>query len=206
MPAPKRVYIAGELFSTKHLLGNAMLAEEIFHASSGRYHPILPQNIELRTQSPKSIRDQDIRSLLECDAAVFHFDGPELDSGTVVEFLFAKFADLPSVLVRTDFRLAGDQGKDGDPWNLMVSFYPRTLTVISPAMAAYKRGSPPGVDEESLREKKSSQSAAEAIGETARKIIAALDDVINRPPHMPPDVEPAVRRWLTLMPDFDPRK
>jgi nucleoside 2-deoxyribosyltransferase len=200
MTAPKRVYIAGELFSAKHLLGNAVLAEEIYHASSSRYHPILPQNIELREQSPKSIRDQDLRSLLACDAAVFHFDGPELDSGTVVEFLFAKFADLPSVLVRTDFRRAGDQGEEGDPWNLMASFYPRTLSVIAPAMAAYQRGNPPGMTAESLHAKRSSALATEVISDTARRIIEALDAVIAQPPHLTPDLEPNVRRWLEIMP------
>ncbi len=204
MTAPKRVYIAGELFSAKHLLGNAVLAEEIFHASSGRYHPVLPQNIEFREQSPKSIRDQDIRSLLGCDAAVFHFDGPELDSGTVVEFLFAKFADLPSVLVRTDFRLSGDQGPSGDPWNLMASFYPRTLSVIAPAMAAYKSGDPPGIDVEGLRARKSSARAMEIVRNTARRIIEALDNVIALPAHLPADLEPCVRRWLEIMPGYDP--
>jgi hypothetical protein len=35
---------------------------------------------------------------------LFLYNGTELDSGTVVEFMFSKFADIPSVIVRTDFR------------------------------------------------------------------------------------------------------
>jgi len=43
--------------------------------------------------------------LLNCDLALFNFDGPELDLGTVVEFLFAKFADIPALILRMDFRI-----------------------------------------------------------------------------------------------------
>ena len=52
-----------------------------------------------------------------------------LDSGTVVEFVYAKLLDIPAVILRTDFRGGGDQDTDGDAWNLMVSFYPRTRNV-----------------------------------------------------------------------------
>jgi nucleoside 2-deoxyribosyltransferase len=109
----RAVYFAGELFSAKHLVGNAYLAEAIPAASHGRYLCRLPQDFELRGHHPQLIRDKDIRSLLECDLALFNFDGPELDSGTVVEFMFAKFADIPCVILRSDFRAAGDQGFDG---------------------------------------------------------------------------------------------
>ena len=103
------VYFAGELFSSKHLVGNAYLAEAVHERSHGRYLCRLPQDFELRGHHPHFIRDKDIRSLLECDLALFNFDGPELDSGTVVEFMFAKFADIPCVVLRSDFRAAGDQ-------------------------------------------------------------------------------------------------
>ena len=108
-------YFGGELFSGKHLLGNALLAEAIFARSQGKYRAVLPQNLEQRDTTPHAIRDQDIRALLACDLGLFHYDGPELDSGTVVEFMFAKFADIPAVLVRTDFRNGGDQAGVGDP-------------------------------------------------------------------------------------------
>src|SRR5690606_18601323 len=105
--------------------------------SHGRYRCRLPQDFELRGLHPQTIRDQDIRALIECDLALFNFDGTELDSGTVVEFMFAKFADIPSVILRSDLRGGGDQGR-GDPWNLMVSFYPRTVTVLTPSLIDYR--------------------------------------------------------------------
>ena len=107
-----KVYFAGSLFTHKDLAGNAMLAEEIGRVSGGKFECLLPQNIEHRGSSPKEIRDADISALLSCDLALFNYDGCELDSGTVVEFMFAKFADIPSVLLRTDFRAGGDSGEN----------------------------------------------------------------------------------------------
>src|ERR1700730_14862573 len=104
------VYFAGELFSSKHLLGNAALADAIARVSDLNFTCVLPQTLEDREMSAHDIRDTDIVNLISCDLALFNFDGPELDSGTVAEFLFAKFADIPSLLLRTDFRRAGDQG------------------------------------------------------------------------------------------------
>jgi hypothetical protein len=53
--------------------------------------------------------------------------------------MFAKFLDIPAVLLRTDFRAAGDQPEAGDAWNLMCSFYPRTKVVQLNAMAWYQQ-------------------------------------------------------------------
>src|SRR6476659_6075005 len=131
------VYFAGELFSSKHLVGNAALADAIARASNLNFICVLPQALEERNLGAHGIRDQDIVSLIGCDLAIFNFDGPELDSGTVVEFLFAKFADIPSLILRTDFRRSGDQ--EGDPWNLMISFYPRTQTLWLNSMELYKK-------------------------------------------------------------------
>jgi hypothetical protein len=69
-------------------------------------------------RDPQTIRDGDLTSLLGCDIGLFLYDGTELDSGTVVKFMFSKFADIPSVIVRTDFRNAGNS-ISGDPWNLV---------------------------------------------------------------------------------------
>src|ERR1700720_2295576 len=130
------VYFAGELFSSKHLVGNAALADAIAKASNLNFICVLPQALEERNMSAHDIRDQDIVTLIGCDLALFNFDGPELDSGTVAEFFFAKFADIPSLLLRTDFRRGGDQGED--PWNLMVSYYPRTRTCLLDSISLYQ--------------------------------------------------------------------
>ena len=75
------------------------------------------------------IRNQDLKQVMACDLALFNFDGTDLDSGTVVEFMMAKVLDIPSVLLRSDFRASGDQEREGDDWNLMCSFYPRSKKV-----------------------------------------------------------------------------
>ena len=72
---------------------------------------------------------EELLDIVGCDLALFNYDGPDLDSGTVVEFMFAKFADIPSVLLRTDLRNNGDFADE--PWNLMTSYFPRTATVIA---------------------------------------------------------------------------
>src|ERR1043166_7576498 len=131
------VYLGGELFSLKHLIGNAWLAEAIYEKSHGRFRCVLPQDfLQLRGRSGRAIRDYNLRALVACDLALFNFDGSDLDSGTVVEFMYAKFSDMPAVLLRTDIRNAGDYHEE--PWNLMASYFPRTASVIVPSLFDYR--------------------------------------------------------------------
>ncbi len=132
-----KIYFAGDLFDHKHLLGNHILATYLNKTGNGRYKVIFPQIVEHAESRSVDIRNKDLEMLISSDVAIFNFDGPDLDSGTVVEFVFAKMLDIPSVLVRTDFRIAGDQGGNGDPWNLMCSGYPRTESLSLNAMAEY---------------------------------------------------------------------
>jgi len=165
----KRVYLAGSLFDARHVLGNAFLADAIREHSDGRYDVLIPQDIELPDMEAKTIRDSDFRAVLDCDAAVFLFDGSELDSGVVAELMVAKFADMPSVLLRTDFRRSGD--RNIRPWNLMCDFFPRTETLVLDAMDMYS----------SFRDdvKSSSIDAAKAaISSVAKKLIDKLDTVV----------------------------
>ncbi|MBV9127460.1 MAG: nucleoside 2-deoxyribosyltransferase [Verrucomicrobia bacterium] len=204
------IYFAGELFSSKHLLGNAALAEAIYALSEGRYISVLPQNLEQREASAHSIRDQDIQTLLSCDLGLFNYDGPELDSGTVVEYLFAKFADIPSVLLRTDFRQSGDQDKSGDAWNLMNSFYPRTRVVQLDSMTLYQEAfkSAGGFGNEKdaaavvLDQGRSLEAARLLVERIASQAIAAFDAVLSVPPLMPKMLTEAIYQWLALMPGF----
>ena len=132
------VYFAGELFDHKHLIGNAILAEAIERYSDGRYNCVVPQHLEQATDRAVDIRNQDLKQVIACDLGLFNFDGTDLDSGTVVEFMVAKFLDIPSVILRSDFRSSGDQDKDGDDWNLMCSFYPRVRVLGFNAMGWYQ--------------------------------------------------------------------
>ena len=149
-----------------------------------RYVPLLPQHLEQRDLSAHAIRDEDLRALLSCDLGLFHYDGPELDSGTVVEFMTAKFADIPAVLLRTDFRRGGDQQAGGEPWNLMSSFYPRTRSVVLDAMALYQ-DAPPASARRSQATRcrppwnhRLGTAAARGMTEAvADAVIAALDEV-----------------------------
>ncbi len=191
MTQPFTIYFAGELFSLKHLLGNAVLAEQIHLESQNRYKCILPQDLEQRETTPTAVRDQDLLHVVSCDLGLFHFDGSELDSGTVVEFIISKLLDIPSVIVRTDFRSGGDLGLD--PWNLMCSGYPRTKILLLDAMVSYQKP---------LREKgiSSAEAAHDATQRFARDIVAALDEVRAMRPALTPELRNHIYEWMRHLP------
>ena len=186
------VYFAGELFSSKHLVGNAALADSIAKVSNLNFTCVLPQTLEDRGMRAQDIRDKDIVTLIDCDLALFNFDGPELDSGTVTEFMFAKFADIPSLLLRTDFRRAGDQGDD--PWNLMLSFYPRTRTLCLNSMEIYKEALSTGVSPV--------QAGQSLVEEVAVATVRELELLSKLTPAIPQELAEPVFRWLSKMPGF----
>ena len=187
------VYFAGELFSSKHLVGNAALADAIAKASDMNFVCTLPQALEDRDLGAHDSRDQDFVTLISSDLAIFNFDGQELDSGTVAEFLFAKFADIPSLLLRTDFRRGGDQGDD--PWNLMISFYPRTKTLCLNSMELYKKALSLGMSPVQAGQSLVEQVAVEAIKE--------LELLSQSPPTLSNELAEPVFRWISKMPGFN---
>lgn len=206
------VYFGGELFDLKHLVGNAYLAEAIYEKSHGKFLCQLPQDFELRGLNPQVIRDQDIDMLWGCDLAIFNFDGTELDSGTLVEFMLAKFADMPAVILRTDLRAAGDQASARrDPWNLMASFYPRTEVVRTASLIDYRllqqrRLARIKDDITRLAGQHASATAAIVCDQLAIKIVAALNRMIKLPPVMPAESQAAVYDWLAQMPGMKGKK
>jgi nucleoside 2-deoxyribosyltransferase len=187
-----KYFHAGALFNLKELAGNAMMAKAILQESQGRYEAVLPQDFAVDQKKTSAIRDADLIALLGANVALFHFDGSELDSGTVVEFMVAKFADIPAVLLRTDFRRAGDS--HGDAWNLMLSDYPRTRQVIVHAMELYHQQKHPELALENAAER--------ATHETGRRVVAAFDEVSRMPPVLPGELRESVYRWLALFPGF----
>jgi nucleoside 2-deoxyribosyltransferase len=196
------VYFAGELFSANHLIGNAYLAEAIFEKSHGRFQCVLPQNIEHRSLSAQSVRDRNLRTLAACDLALFGFDGPELDASTVAEFMFAKFADLPAVLLRNDPRRR--RPAPGGSWSLVGSFYPRTEQVILDSLALYRKFAHQRrlrlVDLHLLAGQHSSAAAQAACEVIAAHVVRALDRVLREEPVMPKYVRAEVYNWLALLP------
>ncbi len=188
------IYYAGDLFDHKHLCGNALLAASIERESNDRYHCILPQDLEQTHSRAVNVRNQDLYQVMECDLALFNFDGADLDSGTVVEFMLAKFLDIPAVILRSDFRRGGDQGREGDDWNLMCSFYPRTRIVQFNGMDWYQHARQGHPDVE--------HALAEMYRKVALQIVEALDEVRAEPPlleHNPNRVE-TMYRWALRFP------
>lgn len=193
-------YLAGELFNSKHLAGNAILGEAIYTLSNGKYIAILPQNLEQRDTTAHSIRDQDILALISCDLGLFNYDSTEIDTGTVVEYMIAKFLDIPSVILRTDFRASGDQADHA--WNLMSSFYPRTEVVYLDAMSVYKNSPVLESPEIILKNKLSSKAATEGLNTVAQEVIKAFDKVLSIKPILEHRKE--VFEWFKAMPGFKP--
>lgn len=203
-----KLYFAGELFSFKHLIGNSVLAAAIHKQSKNRYECILPQSLEQRETTPHKIRDQDIKTLLSCDVALFNFDGTEVDSGTVVEFMIAKFLDIPAVIIRSDFRKSGDSS---DPWNLMMSFYPRTEVILVDSIKEYQ---------ECLKamlfvsdEKKDSNDIAaysiianiSAMQNIANKIVSAFDRLVDTESLLPEYMYQNIYYWVAKAAGFEKR-
>jgi Nucleoside 2-deoxyribosyltransferase len=187
------IYFAGELFTAKHLIGNSALAAAIERQSAGEFVGRLPQALEQRTNSAQQIRDQDLETLIECDLAIFNFDGTEIDSGTTAEFMVAKFADIPSLLLRTDFRKGGDQGNE--PWNLMMSFYPRTRTCLLDCMSLYK---------EALAGSRHYHDASlSTIEKIAQSAVEELRLLLEVPPCLPIQLAEAVYQWLGTFAHFE---
>jgi hypothetical protein len=132
------IYFGGSLFNHKDLTGNALLAEYIEKCSSHKYRCCLPQNVEQHQTTALDIRNKDIAKLIECDLGLFNFDGTELDAGVVAEFMLAKFLDIPTVILRSDFRTGGEREIGGEDWNFMCSFYPRTRVVKFNSIQLYQ--------------------------------------------------------------------
>lgn len=187
MAHPYKAYFAGALFKYGDLAGNILLAEALGRVSGGEFACVLPQDFEVREPGPKAVRDADLKLLLDCDCAVFNFDGLELDSGTLAEFLFAKTVDMPCAVFRSDFRGGGDQGPSGEPWNLMCSFHPRSETVLFDTLVHYKR----------LLSESSSGLCERLAGEMAGRIAIALRKAIACKPldKGGPDGAKAVLNW-----------
>lgn len=169
---PLTVYFAGDLWTHKDLMGNALLACGIDAASGGRYECLLPQDLEEPINRSVDIRNFDLKHVMTCDLAIFNFDGANLDAGTVVEFIYAKMIDIPCVILRTDFRAAGEGGEDQDPWNLMAVGWPRTKVLKLHGMAEYQMA----------RRSQLLATISELYRKMAELVVQALDVVRDEAP------------------------
>ncbi len=204
------VYFASEFFSLQHLIGNAYLAEAIYEKSHGKYLCVLPQNIEQRRTASHSVRDAEIQTLLNCDLGLFCYGGTELDSSTVAKFMFAKFADIPAVILHSDCRQTGHN--ESAQWNRMTSFYPRSVTVALDSVGIYKSGTQTHLRAPARRNKldevvrlagqHSSADAQNMCEHIAATCVNAFDRVAAMEPVMPKHLREEVYQWLALMPGF----
>jgi hypothetical protein len=198
------VYFGGELLSLPHLIGNAWLAETIYEKSHGRFRSVLPQDsTALRGASSRATRDASLRTLVACDLALFHLDGLAPDSAAVAEFMFAKFADIPAVLLRTDLRHFADRRTD--PWMLAASCFPRTATVVVAGLPDYRaallrrqrRRLEPTLH---LAGQHSSAAAQLLCEHIAAQCVRALDRVRTLEPVLPKYLREEIYQWLALAP------
>lgn len=172
------IYFAGDLFDQKHLTGNYLLAKSIEEISNKQYKCLLPQNWEGALTSSVEIRNNDIRRILHADLVLFNFDGVDLDSGTVVEFMIAKMLDIPAVLLRTDFRNGGYLfGRD---WNAMVDGYPRCIVAKHHSLLMYNELGVEGMH------RGLAQSIVEAFKKVAMEssLFTSYEEILNAYQHV----------------------
>lgn len=181
---PKKIYFAGAMFSAQELLGNEIIAEAVNTLSKGRYLCILPQQTTTVQTDERAIRDEDLHKVLSAEAAIFNFNGTELDSGTVVEYMVAKFADIPAVIIRTDFRALAPKACHLWTYNPMAKFFPRTETLLIDAFDIH------------LKNKFNSTKTANEI---AQKLVAALDKVITKKPLLKGKEKQHVMKWVNTI-------
>ncbi len=183
-----QIYWGGALFNHKDLIGNAMLAEAVGEFSGGRYLPVLPQESEADMTRSLDIRDSDYDMLLRCDVMLANFDGSDLDSGTVAEFMAAKMLDYPAVLLRTDFRSPAESRHSPDPWNLMCSGFPRTRSKVIHAMELMN----------TARSETGRVWIPLYLRQIAAQIVAELDAVCAVPPLFRQEEQVSIYRNLVL--------
>jgi nucleoside 2-deoxyribosyltransferase len=112
----EKIYLAGPLFTSAERERNVRLSNLL---RAGGLEVWLPQEKEPRELTAKNIFEMDVQGIEWADAIVAIMDGPDPDSGTCWEVGYGYRAMKLIVLVRTDFRGAGE-GKLA-PYNLMLT-------------------------------------------------------------------------------------
>ena len=198
---PYMVYFAGELFTQHDLATNVLIKEAVWRLSDGKFQLFLPQSIERRQLDRPDIvafiRNGDLLAVVKADIILARFDGLELDSGTVVEFVMAKSLGKPSVILRCDIRRPSAAGYT-EPYNLMVRSWPRNVDVHINSFLNYA-----GLFEQErqvLGDSDTSQAMLKAelgavrksVDELAVKIIDGLEEVIKKKSPYPPEYQEIV--------------
>src|SRR4051812_14421608 len=91
-------YFAGALFSGQELLGNRALAAAIGQVSQGMVQLDFPQDFSPQEAGDgNATRSADYLGMIQRDFVFANMNGPELDSGTVAEYMVAAMLGMPRV-------------------------------------------------------------------------------------------------------------
>lgn len=199
--APYTVYSAGGLFTQDELGMNVLIKEAVGRLSNGKFQLFLPQSREVQelsqTDVEAHIRNTDILEVVRADILLGRFDGPDLDSGTVIEFATAKFLGKPTVILRSDFRRMVFI-ETGGPYNSMVKNWPRTVEI---QLHSFKLWGELLADE---RQKTDSHDPLQglmnaelgtlkkSVDEIAKQVIEAFETVIMMKSPYPPEYQESV--------------
>jgi nucleoside 2-deoxyribosyltransferase len=198
---PYTVYSAGGLFTQDELATNIMIKEAVWRLSSGKFQLFLPQSREIqeldRSNLEAYIRNTDLLEVVKADILLVRFDGLELDSGTVVEYMMAKFLGKPTVLLRSDFRSVYFL-PECEPYNSMVKNWPRTVEIhlnsfgIWAELFAEERQGLGGSEPLQGLMKAELGTLQKSVDEVAKQVIAALEAVIKMKSPYPPEYQEIV--------------
>jgi nucleoside 2-deoxyribosyltransferase len=182
------VYFAGGLFTQHDLTTNVLIKESVWRQSYGKFELILPQSKELGRLDSSDMaamtRNSDLFQAFKNDIILARFDGLEIDTGTLVEFMFAKFLGKPAVILRTDSRGFGIENME-EPYNLMVKNWPRTVEIHFDSLINYLdkfSETMKNFNQDSSIESKIKsevETAMKGVDEIARQIILGVDKVLQ---------------------------
>lgn len=203
------VYAAGGIFTQHDLVTNVFIKDSVWKLSNGKFELVLPQSKELREldrpDTAAYIRNVDLMLIVKSDLVIARFDGLELDAGTIIEFMLAKFLGKPTVILRCDSRLLGGESLD-EPYNLMVKNWPRTTEVHYDSLIKFtggfaeewkKSGNVPTFQSTIKAELK---TVMKGIDEIAQIIIGGLETVLKMKSPYPDEYQEIVYKAIRYGP------
>jgi nucleoside 2-deoxyribosyltransferase len=192
---PYTIYSAGGLFTQDELATNVMLKEAVWRLSNGKFQIFLPQSREIQELDQPNIeayiRNTDLLEVVKADILLARFDGLELDAGTVMEYMLAKFLGKPTVILRSDFRSVSFLPAV-EPYNLMIKNWPRTVAIhlhsyqIWAELFAEEHQDPGASEALQGLLKAELDTLQKSVDEIAKQVITALEAVIQlKSPYLP---------------------
>lgn len=203
------VYAAGGIFTQHELATNVFIKDSVWKQSKGKFELVLPQSKELRELDRPDIaayiRNVDLVQVIKSDLFLARFDGLELDAGTIIEFMLAKFLGKPTTILRCDSRRLGGESLD-DPYNLMVKNWPRTTEVHYDSLINFTGGfaeewkKSGNVSKFETTIKAELKTVMKGIDEIAQRIIGGLETVLEMESPYPAEYQEIVYKIIRHSP------